>query len=259
MVSTVPFALLEDLFRIRTSVPSAALQCEAIHLLDEQRGKAFLAEVGTVLQSPSPVVTASLFVKRYLALVMGAFYSMTMHSYGLNIALDNVVLTAENQWNMPHFVVKNPEGLGTLTGDRGKWREKIVRHISNENLQPLISAMSAQTGVSPNVLWSHAAYLIHYYYHEWQKEAQSEELKRQIEEDFLYLKQIDDAMLFGSCEKNPIATPFIEMAHPAKPGEIVRLRKHCCMAYRLPEGKCCYTCPKLDEEERVALILERGK
>ncbi|WP_134685775.1 siderophore-iron reductase FhuF [Brevibacillus migulae] len=259
MVSTVPLALLEDLFRIRTSVPTAASQCEAIQLLDEEKGKAFLEEVGATLKSPSPAVTASIFVKRYLALVMGAFYSMTMHSYGLNIALENVVLTSENKWSKPEFSLKDPEGLGPLTGDRGAWREKIVRHISNENLQPLISALSAHSKVSPNVLWSHAAYLIHHYYAEWQKEAQSEELKRQIEEDFLYVKQIDDAMLFGSCEKNPISTQFIEIAHPAKPGEIVRLRKHCCMAYRLPEGKCCYTCPKLDEEERIAQILERGK
>lgn len=259
MISSLPFSLLENKFRISTTIPDAPLQCEAIHLLEERRGRAFMEEIGKDLLSPSAVVSASIFVKRYLALVIGALYSMTFYNNGLNIALENVIVTAEDNWKSVSFSLKNPEGLGALTGERSEWREKIVRHLSNENLQPLFSALSKHTGISPNVLWSHAAYLIHYYYQVWIKEAEHAELRERIEDDFLYLKEVEDPMLFGSCEKNPIGTKFIEVAHPVKPDEAVRLRKHCCMAHCLPAGKYCYTCPKLDEEERTAQILALGK
>ncbi len=259
MDSSPLFSVLASNYRIGTTVPTTPLQVEAIHLLDDRRGRAFVKEVGKALQSPNAVVSASIFLKRYLALVTGALYSMTFHNHGLNIGLENLVLTAEDSWKTVSFSLKTPEGLGYHTGERSEWREKIVRHISNDNLQPLITALSAQTGVSPNLLWSHAAYSIHHYYRTWMKEAETDALLQRIEEDFLYLKEIEDPQMFGSCEKNPIGTTFIEVAHPAKPGELVRLRNNCCLAHSLPKGKCCYTCPKLDEEERIAQILALGK
>jgi siderophore-iron reductase FhuF len=259
MVASLPLSVLENLFRITISnQPTGRLQMEADKLLDKKQGKAFLDQVGAYLQSPSSVVTASLFVKRYLTVIVGALYSMTFHSYGLNIALENLVITAEESWKVPSFTLRQPEGIGQLRGARDAWREQVIRHISDANLQPLIKAVSSYSGISPNVLWAHASYLIHYYYRLWQKEAESAELRERIQEDFRYLTGVQDPMLFGSCEKNPFNVTFAEVAHPANPGEVVRIRKHCCLAYLLPGGKCCYTCPNLDEEKRIEQILALG-
>lgn len=259
MASAVPFALLETLFRIDTSKPASRMQFAAIDLLDEQRGRAFLTEVERDLQAPTPEVAASLFLKRYLALIMGAFYSMSLHSYGLKLPLENVILTAEDSWKTIRFSLQEAMGEEAPLQDRDAWRGRTVLHISSENLQPVIAALSKHTRISPNVLWSHTAYLIHYYYPAWQKEAEQAELRQRIADDFHYLQRIEDTRLFGSSKKNPFATRFTKVAHPAKPGEIIRLRKHCCLAYHLPGRKCCYTCPKLTEAERTEQILAMEK
>ncbi|NGQ96633.1 siderophore-iron reductase FhuF [Brevibacillus sp. SYP-B805] len=256
---SLPLSVLEQSFRIAIAPqPGGRLQFAAVKLLDPDQGQAFLEEAGAHLQSPSMAVTASLFVKRYLALVIGALYSMTFHTYGLNIRLDNLVLTTDDSWKMPRFLLLQP-GERPAGGEREVWRERMIRHISNDNLQPLITAIAAYSRISPNVLWGHAAYLIHHYYRQWEREAETAELAERIRSDFRYLTEVQDPLLFGSCDKNPLNVTFAEVPHPAKQGEVVRIRRHCCLAYLLPEGKCCYTCPNLDEEKRIEQILAKER
>jgi|GEM_PF-901163 len=250
-------SLLESVFRITTIDPSHAHRRQAAsELLDSERLEAFIIQAGEDLQSPTPAVTASIFVKRYLALIAGAFYSMSIHSYGLYIALDGLILTGRESWREPAFFLDKADGgIGFPQSSRVEWREAVIRHISNENLQPMINAFSRTTGISPNILWGHAAYLLHYYYDVWRKEASSPELRAQVEEDFRYLTEVEDPALFGSCEKNPFQVTYTTVPHPHLPGEQIRLRKHCCLAYMLTNGKCCYTCPTITEEKRSELLL----
>jgi siderophore-iron reductase FhuF len=253
------FSLLQCTFRIMVSPhDSTRFQIEATDLLDKEKGKAFLREVGADLQSPSLIVTASIFFKRFLALLSGALFSMTHHSYPLNVSLHNVRLVAEKDWKMPGFFLKTAEMPIVSGADRAAWREQVVRHIFRDTMKPLINALASYTRINPNILWAHAAYIVHYYYELWISEASTEEQRGRIEADFRYLVDVAEPAIFGLRDKNPLNTSFSIVPHPTDERHIIRIRKQCCLAYRLPGGKCCYTCPRLNEEERIEQILAYG-
>lgn len=248
-------SVLDSQFRISvTPQPAAPLQFAAVGLLQKEEGKQFVRQCGDHLGSPSYVVTASVFFKRLLSLVSGGLYAMSVHSAGLDLTLPNVTLYADENWKMPRFYlhdgnVSRPEPKG-----RTQWREQVVLRLIRETLRPLISALRSYTGVHSNVLWSHTAYIVHYYYEEWLRRAETAELRAQIADDFHFLRQVE-TKLFGLQIKNPLDTSFTIIQHPLDPDLPIRIRRQCCLQYRLQGGRCCYTCPRLDEEQRIEQIL----
>lgn len=259
MNGNVNFSLLQCTFRIMvTPHDSAGYQIDAADLLDKEKGKAFLREVGAHLQSPSLIVTASIFFKRFLALISGALFSMTHHSCALNVSLHNIRLVADDDWKMPGFFLSTAE-IPIVSGtDREAWREQVVRHIFRDTVKPLIHALASHTRINPNILWAHAAYIVHYYYQLWLSEAKTAAEREQIEADFRYMVEQAEPAIFGLRDKNPLNTSFSIVPHPTDEHHEIRIRKQCCLAYRLPGGKCCYTCPKLDQEKRIEQILAYG-
>jgi ferric iron reductase protein FhuF len=251
-------SVLHNLFRISFTPQSASdLQFAAVGLLQKEEGKAFLRQVGTHIGSPSYVVTASLFFKRFLPLISGGLYAMSVHSAGLNLSLHNVTLYAEENWKLPGFYLRDAAWFTPGAEGREQWREKVVQRLFRDTVKPLISALTSYTGIHTNVLWSHAAYIVHYYYGEWLKQTESDELRARIADDFRFLREAEPKTL-GLREKNPLAAAFTVVPHPADADRLIQIRRQCCFQHRLPEGRCCYTCPLLNEEKRMEQILAAG-
>ncbi|MFY0543853.1 IucA/IucC family C-terminal-domain containing protein [Brevibacillus sp. H7] len=250
---------LERAFRIHiASEPEAPLRFSAASLLHKEEGKRFLQEVGSHIHSPSYVVTASLFFKRFLALLSGGLYTMSHHSVELNISLPNVTLCAEGSWSLPRFHLREAGGFRPDPADRERWREQVAERMFRDTIKPLISALASYTGIHTNVLWSHTAYIIHYYYDEFMRRAETDELREQIRGDFHFLTKKADPKLFGLRDRNPMNNDFTVIPHPTEADHPIRIRKQCCFQYRLQGGKCCYTCPMLNEEKRLEQILAYG-
>ncbi len=250
---------LQSKFRIAIGTEATApLRFPIAGLLNKEEGKKFLREVGSHIQSPSYVVTASLFFKRSLALISGGLYAMSLHSVELNISLSNVTLCGEDSWKLPGFFLREAGGWRPNPGDRDRWREQVVERMFQDTVKPLISALAAHTGIHTNVLWAHAAYIVHYYYDEWMRHAETDELRAQIAGDFQFLTRDAEPRLFGVRNRNPLQVEHTVIQHPNDANHPIRIRKQCCFQYRLPGGKCCYTCPMLNEEKRIEQILAIG-
>jgi siderophore-iron reductase FhuF len=250
---------LASAFRIRIATePESPLQFSAAHLLNKEEGKKFLREVGSHIGSPSYVVTASLFFKRFLALLSAGLYSMSVHSAELNVSLPNVTLCGEGNWKLPCFYLCEAGGWCPTPGERESWREQVTERLFRDMIRPLISALASYSGIHTNVLWSHVAYIVHYYYDEWMREAETEELRHQITADFRFLTSEAEPKLFGLRDRNPLNVSFTVIQHPSDANHPIRIRKQCCFQYRLSEGKCCYTCPMLDKKKRTEQILAYG-
>lgn len=250
---------LQSMFRIVVSPQEMPLRTRnAADLLDKERAKAFLREVRDDLQAPSLIVSASIFFKRYLALLSGALYCMSHHSFALNLSLGNITLATDTDWKMASFSLKQAEGLRKVSTNRDKWRSQAVHHFFHDMLAPVIQALSSHTGIRKTVLWAHTAYIVRYYYELWQREAQLVERREQIAEDFRFLLEEAHPQLFGVKDKNPLQLDFAIAEHPSDPDHPIRIRKQCCLAYRLAQGKCCYTCPLLSEDKRAEQILAAG-
>jgi siderophore-iron reductase FhuF len=251
-------SVLDSQFRISvTPQPASFLQFAAVGLLQKEEGKTFIRQVGNHLGSPSYVVTASVFFKRFLSLISGGLYAMSVHSAGLNLSLPNVTLYADENWKIPGFYLRDGEASRPEPKGRAQWREQVVQRLFRETVKPLISALTSYTGIHRNVLWSHTAYIVHYYYEEWLKRAESAELRAQIADDFRFLCEAEPKT-FGLRDKNPLHTSFTVIPHPNDADQPIRIRRQCCFQYRLQGGRCCYTCPLLNEEMRIEQILATG-
>ncbi|QQE73899.1 hypothetical protein KDJ56_18810 [Brevibacillus composti] len=252
-------AVLEQKYRIlfadRTEAP---LVFPAENLLRKETSMIFLRQVGEDIGSPTSIVTASLFFKRFLALVCGALHAMSWDSVGIDIALPNVVLTADKSWTLPRFVLRDAGVSRPQEGERALWREQYVRQIFQETVSPLIAALSAATKVREQILWSHTAYLLHFYYTRWQEAAPTLHLKRQMADDFFFLTKVADSSLLGGGKGRPFDTSYAEVPHPSGSGETIHIRRQCCYQYQVKGGRCCYTCPLLSDSERAESIRMHG-
>lgn len=250
---------LESVFRIHiVSEQDLRLQFSAASMLNKEEGKRFLREIGSDLQSPSHVVTASLFFKRFLALLSGGLYTMSHHSLELNISLPNVTLRGESTWKLPSFHLQEAGFWRPDPADREYWREQVAQRMFRDTVKPLITALASYSGIHANVLWSHTAYIVHYYYDNWTSSAETTELGEQIASDFHFLTREAEPKLFGLRDRNPLNTNFTVIQHPSEADHPILIRKTCCLQYRLQGGKCCYTCPMLNEEKRIEQILAYG-
>ncbi|USG64890.1 hypothetical protein NDK47_22635 [Brevibacillus ruminantium] len=251
-------AELEQKFRISfAEVAEAPLVFAAEGLLRKETSLMFLRQVGEHIGSPNSLVTASVFFKRLLALISGGLYAMSHHSVRLNLGLSNVTLTGAKNWNIPRFVLR--DCAMTRSGEnREEWREQVVRELFAGTVQPLVTALSTATGVQVHILWSHAAYLVHFYYRSWQESAPTAALQRQIADDFHYLTKGADPSVFGWTKGRPFDTAYSVIPHPTRPEESIQIRRQCCYQYRLEGGRCCYTCPLLNETERTGQIRAHG-
>ncbi|MEJ8546380.1 IucA/IucC family C-terminal-domain containing protein [Brevibacillus borstelensis] len=252
-------AVLEQKYRISfADETDAPLVFPAEGLLRKETSMMFLRQVGEHIGSPGSIVTASLFFKRFLALICGGLHAMSHDSVGMNLALSNVAITGEKSWSIPRFVLRDQSVSRPEDGDRTKWREQVVRELFAGTAQPLIAALCAATSVKADILWAHASYLVHFYYQRWQDAAESAELKRQIADDFHYLTKAAGPSVFGLKKGRPFDTSYTMIPHPSDKGEPIQIRRQCCFQYRLEGGRCCYTCPHLNETQRVEQIRALG-
>ncbi|GAA4726938.1 IucA/IucC family C-terminal-domain containing protein [Brevibacillus fulvus] len=249
---------LQEKFRIQPdSPPAESKQVVLLDLLDLQTCRSFLRDVQSDLQASSVKVAASVFYKRLLPLIAGGLYCVSHHSCALDLAPGNITLFAQDTWQKPVFFLKRIEQQ-RLWLDRDAWRENVLRQLFIETVQPVISVLAGASGLQRNVLWAHTAYIVHHYYSLWSGKAVQPDLRQQSERDFQRLLNAPPA-LFGEQSGNPLNIPFANVPHPVEANEMIRLRKQCCLAYRLSGGNCCYTCPRLNETQRKEQLLRKLK
>jgi ferric iron reductase protein FhuF len=110
-----------------------------------------------------------------------------------------------------------------------------------EHLAPLIQALSATVRLAPRVLWNNAGNQIEALLanaHQWSDAG----ARAQHDARFLFAS----AGWFGSAQANPLRQPvrYVATASPHLPNPL-RMRRVCCLRYRLPDEAPCSSCPLL--------------
>jgi ferric iron reductase protein FhuF len=115
-------------------------------------------------------------------------------------------------------------------------------HLLDDNLQPLIQALCAHTGVSAKVLWSNAGN----YFEAWLGQLKSRTQQPQL--------LVDGERLLASPRRpdgsrNPLYAPirYVEIEHADGQVRPWRQRRLCCIRDLLPEVKLCPNCPRLKQ------------
>ena len=213
-----------------------------IELQQKNKLGQLLELVGTSLQSPSPVVTASLFAKYYsYALISGGLYSLFHMGEKLDFSLRNISLQTGEKWSPSLVLEKRPT---RMVGGAGK--KEGIDSLFFENLQPVYDSLVEHTGIKRQVLWAHASYAVDYLSRKWRGEAQNDFGHKRLDEDF--------QLILGTVEDLQIK--FTSIDHPLFMGEKLTLRKECCLRSCLPNASSCTTCPRIDHEVRKDLLAE---
>jgi ferric iron reductase protein FhuF len=259
--------LLENKFRLYFSQNvQMKYRFEGVDLLQPEILDQLITVLGKETQSSFSIAHASLFSKYFVSLVAsGALFAMSCLNRALDVSLDNISVELNDDWNAL-ILLKRCDSLRDLNSipfsrseNREEWREKIIQSIFAKNIQPVFQSLVHHTGIKSELLWANTAFSIYYHFEKWMEEAKTDELKNQINHDFIFLTKEAKADLFGLSDKNPLNIDFDLIDHPLLSGEKFRLRKVCCLRYQLANGSCCTTCPRLDSDARKEALVEYQK
>jgi len=239
--------LLTKHFRLTKNTSSdRELSVPAVDLLDEAKCMTYLDRVTGIFQSPSKIVTASQFSKRYSFLMIApSLYAMTMFNKGWDHSVQNCHIESVYQdktW-LPKVRLADLQVTQPTDGDRHEWRDQMIKSIFAGNISRIWCAISKAAKIPITVLWENTAIYVYWLYEKRMEEGSDKNQKVRIHEDFQYLLDEAPASLFGYTE-NPLKKYNSPKCTVSTSDQPVRIRKTCCYYYRISSNDSyCSTCP----------------
>jgi ferric iron reductase protein FhuF len=227
-------------FRLTTTISTdSRFSISSIDLLNEVKCSEYLDKITGLFKSPSRMVTASQFAKRYSFLTIApSLYAMTMLNKGLDFSVENCHVEStfrdDSTWlpkvRLNDQIVSLPE-----VGGRNEWRNQVVKNIFAGNISKVWHSVSKAANIPISILWENTAIYVYWLY----------EKRIGGHEDFQFLLNEAPASLFGE-KRNPLTrfnSPKCEIPTSDQP---VRVRKTCCYYYEVsPDKKTyCSSCPR---------------
>jgi ferric iron reductase protein FhuF len=181
-------------------------------------------------EQPEPRAVASLWAKwHFWPLLTPVVAASLLLEHGLPTGLDEIEVVMAPDGQTTAF--KLPHGGGrTAPADGFERFGPLVDH----HIEPLIRALSAQSGATAKVLWSNVGNLF-------------ENLLRQIETSGMargpgpaQARALMASRDWPGRRANPLFEP---VRYVERGGERKRLRRVCCIRYLIPSLDLCSTCP----------------
>ncbi|MFC5652654.1 IucA/IucC family C-terminal-domain containing protein [Paenibacillus solisilvae] len=218
-------------------------------LVDEAKCAAYLDRLTGALGSPSRMITASQFAKRYAFLAAApSLYAMTVFDKGLDLSLKNCHLVApEGQLGAAGLSLADLQVTVPTAGNRAEWRQGLINGLFADNLAPVLRTLSQAANIPMAILWENTAVRVYSLYEKRIAErADSEAQSRsRAQDDYEYLVRQAPAALFGEKE-NPLATFFGTAKTDSSTPSSARIRKTCCFYYEVSSiREYCSACPKV--------------
>ncbi|MCP3773058.1 ferric iron reductase [Paenibacillus sp. MZ04-78.2] len=148
------------------------------------------------------------------------------------------------------FRLHDARTLSVPEGDRTEWRRQVLSALYGETLRPLLASLAQAAGLDAGQLWGQIATRMYYARDMAVAQADSEELRAKLTEDFQALLSDLPPDVFGR-PRHPLDVKFRYVDDPRKPGEQLRMKVSCCLAYKTDtDHGYCYTCPRMSSAER---------
>lgn len=228
-----------------TDVPAA--NTFAASLLDPSDRNRLLSMWQERIGTKECSVAASMLLKRYTAILMpGWLFALSRLNQAIAITPEQWALRFGEGWDVSLILPAKPAVSSPASADaRPLWRQQAIRSLFHDHLAPVIYAFSEH--LSPSVSWESARLYLYHYYETWEREADSTQARTQLQEDFHFLTERNNPWIDGRTP-NPLSIPFRLVKSPDEAEESMRVRRTCCLYYRLPNASCCTTCPRQKHE-----------
>jgi ferric iron reductase protein FhuF len=231
--------------------PALVSSTPTIDLTDEKKCKKYLERLTILLHSPSMMITASQFIKRYSFLIVApSLHAMTMFNKGLNLAIHQVSLesSAEHPW-LSHISTTELQITAPVAGKREVWRDQIIKGLFAEHLAILLRTISQAANIPMTILWENIAVRVYSLYEKKMGDGASVEVRSRIREDYEYLIHAAPAALFDT-KKNPLSQYYGHTCAVTSAKPPIRIRKTCCFYYEVSSiREYCLGCPKINSNE----------
>ncbi len=238
-------------------VPAAAL-------LERPTLSAAVERARQVYQAPDLRVAASLWNKHYnAALLPGVLSAMTLLGVSVNAAIANTSIVLRDglpialwvhdlsdlavyRHRLPHPICCfNREHQSVLDLQRA-----VLARLVHGHLALVIDRLHGLARVPREILWGNAGNLCADLY---ERIAACNGVGEAAAEDRRALLDLPTSVVLG--DPNPLYRS-VRYEQPEESGLIgaSRVRRTCCLRYRLPDSDPCYVCPLLTSTERAALV-----
>jgi len=218
-----------------------------LDLLDPEICSDYLDRLTVLLQSPSRMITASQFLKRYAFLTaVPLLYAMSVYNKGLDLSIENCSLESSlgHSW-LEHISLADVDATMPETNERHVWRDTVIQAFFAENLGKLIQVMSRVANVPKSILWENVAVRVFSLYEKRIGETEDQQEQAWGQTDFQYLIHEAPGALFGE-KKNPLSRFYGEHTSSYVSNPPMRVRKTCCFYSEISSvEEYCSNCPKV--------------
>lgn len=216
----------------------------AVDLLDVDICTDYLNRLSLLLGSPSNMVTASQFLKRYAFLTAAPLlYAMSVYNRGLDFSIKNCSLESSLDFpRLDHVSLIHVDAVIPVTNIRQVWRDAVIQALFAENIGKIIQVMSKVAKVPKLILWENVAIRVFSLYEKRISETEDQEVQARAQADFQYLIHHASGALFGE-KRNPISRFYSKPTLSSNVNSPIRVRKTCCFYYDIVEY--CSNCPKI--------------
>ncbi|MBE1446508.1 (2Fe-2S)-binding protein [Paenibacillus sp. OAS669] len=226
----------------------ASLSC----LSRRQGASAFIQTYAPLLKALEPDVAAAYFASWFGGVCAAFQYSLWHDSFIPDFSLDNMEVQIYDSGRRIALAFRMKEWRGeplTWPNRNDRSKEAMIQFYGQQ-VKPLLESLAGTVSISSGILWATMITRMHYAMDRWYKEAHSEESLVRLKQDMDTLLHGLDPALFGR-SRSPFDIRFRMMENPRVPGEQMRIKPVCCLAYKTDtDHGYCYTCPRLTEAER---------
>ena len=255
------------------SLPDSSERIPCLDLLDEARCAAYLDRLAETLPSPSRLIAASQFAKRYaFVAAVPALYAMTAYGKGVDLAIESCSLDASPaRIGQVRLLASDVSVTTPRAGMRERWREELIARLFAEHIARIWRTVSKAANIPLPILWENAAVRVYSLY---EKRISGEACACA---DYDYLIRGAPGKAFGE-RTNPLgrfyggrrssaveasprgstsaasssgtsATAASQGAPgtaPSSGAPAIRIRRTCCFYYQAaPDAEYCDACPKI--------------
>lgn len=228
------------------------------HLIrDKAELRRTVTRMSAILQTGMEAAAASLFAKAYGRILVGALFGVSLHDTGPGLVPERTLLLLHPERGELRLVTDAADCEFLIAGEgRDSWRDRQLRRLFAEHLQPLLSKLAELYAVQPAALWENSLVYILHYYREWENSlANSMAERAAVREDLARITGTSAGTdgLTG-CRTNPFAVEGRLIPHPVNVGQTLRIRKTCCLKSQTAGGRACTICPAIRDEARAPLF-----
>ena len=249
----IDFGFLENsLYFTQNDIRPAVLTVQAAELLHPAEMDRFIRTYMPLIKTDDPAVAGTFFCGWFRSVCLVQQYVVSVHDTSLDLSLSNLTVHLYPKNDRYGFAFRCNEMREFQAPPvlRKTWLKEVFTALYRDQVRPLVESVSRSTRANTGLLWGQFATGFHYYLNVFAERVGDGFRRRQIAEDYRFLREQLDGAVFGR-KKNPFDVNVRYVDNPWEPGKPLPMKATCCMYYRTEGGDFCYTCPKLTEAERA--------